>query len=336
MRGPRVTALATVLAALVAALGGCGGSSAGLVLYNGQHEQTTAAIVTAFERKTGIKVQVRSADEATLGDQLIQEGTASPADVFYTENTPVLEALARRALLRAAPPEALASVPSRYSSRQGLWVGVSGRIAAMVYNTSRLHASQVPDRLVELAAPRFKGMLGFAPTETDFQPLVTSLIHYEGVAAAERWLRGLQRNGTIYPDNETVTAQVNNGESALGPINHYYWFRLRASLGAGEMHSALRYFRPGDPGDLLDVSGAAVLRSAHHVQNAERFVRFLVSREGQEAIARSTSFEYPLRPGVPPSSQLTPLRELRPLGLTPAELGTGAQALALEQKLGLL
>ncbi len=336
MRSARLTALVTIPAVLAIAASGCGGTPAELVLYNGQHEQTTSAIVAAFEKKTGIKVEVRSADESTLGNQLIQEGTASPADVFYTENSPVLEALARRSLLRPAPAEALASVPSRYSSAHGLWVGVSGRIAALVYNTGLLHERQVPDRLIELASPRFKGKLGFAPTETDFQPLVTSLIHYDGAAVAEQWLRALQRNGTIYPDNETVTAQVNNGESALGPINHYYWFRLRASLGAGEVHSALRYFKPGDPGDLLDVSGAAVLRSSHHVANAERFLRFLVSRDGQEAIAHSTSFEYPLRPGVAASPQLTPLSKLRPLGLTPAQLGTGSQALALEQKLGLL
>jgi len=328
--------LAPCLAAVAICASACGGPAAGLVLYNGQHEQTTAALVAAFEKRTGIKVEVRSADEATLGNQIIAEGTNSPADVFYSENSPVLEDLAEKGLLQPIAPATLAAVPHRYSSATGHWVGVSGRVAAIVYNTSRLHAGQVPTRLLELASPRWKGLLGFAPTETDFQPLITSIAHFDGVAAAERWLRALHRNGTIYPDNESVTEQVNNGESALGPINHYYWFRLRASLGAGEVHSALSYFRPGDPGDLLDVSGAAILRSAHNVSAARRFVAFLVSREGQETIAHSSSFEYPLRPGVAASPQLAPLSRLRPLSLTPAQLGNGSGALALEQKLGLV
>ena len=73
-------------------------------LYNGQHEQTTAKLVAAFEKKTGITVEIRSADEATLGNQILQEGANSPADVFYAENTPVLEALEEKGLLAPVKP----------------------------------------------------------------------------------------------------------------------------------------------------------------------------------------------------------------------------------------
>ncbi len=79
-------------------LSGCGSGSSGghtLTIYNGQHEQTTATLVKAFERKTGIKTAVRSDDEATLANQIVQEGSNSPADVFYTENTPAAGSAAR-------------------------------------------------------------------------------------------------------------------------------------------------------------------------------------------------------------------------------------------------
>ncbi len=333
--------LAALLAsfASVLALSACGSASDGagaLTVYSGQHEQTTAALVKAFERRTGIQVAVRSGDEAELGNQILQEGVNSPADVFYTENTPVLEALREKGLLARIVPATLAAVPSRYSSQQGEWVGVSARVSVLDYNTSLLTPSQLPDSLLELAAPRWKGKLGFAPSETDFQPLITSVIKLDGLATAERWLKGMQANGKLYPSNETVVAQVNNGESAIGPINHYYWFRLRAELGAGAMHSALHYYAAGDPGDLIDVSGAAVLRSSSHRAAAQSFVAFLVSRSGQETLAHSDSYEYPLRPGVAPAAGLRPLADLGPSPLTPAELGDGRQALALEQKLGLL
>ncbi len=316
----------------------CGGSSSGrsITLYNGQHEQTTAALVAAFEQQTHIEVNVRSGDEAELADQIMQEGSSSPADVFYTENTPVLEALRERGLLARVPASTLAAVPSRYDSPEGDWVGISARVSVLVYNTAQVAPSQLPSSILELAQPRWKGKLGFAPSETDFQPLITAIVKRNGIATAERWLKGLQANARIYPDNETVVAQVNNGESALGPINHYYWFRLRAEVGDAGIHSALHYYAPDDPGNLVDVSGAAVLRSSAHQADAQAFLAFLVSQAGQEVIAHSHSYEYPLRPGVAPAPGLRPFAQLHPESLTPAQLGDGSQALALEQKLGLL
>ncbi len=329
-------ALAPLLLSLALLLSSCGGSGRGLTLYNGQHEQTTALLVKAFERQTGIKVQVRSDDESTLGNQIEQEGSSSPADVFYTENTPVLEKLSEDGLLAPVASSTLAAIPSRYDSARGLWVGVSGRISALVYNTSKLKPAELPSSILELASPQWKGKVGFAPSETDFQPLVTAIIKLDGTAAAERWLKGLQANGTVYPDNETVVAQVNNGESELGPINHYYWYRLRAEEGSSGTHSALHYYSPGDPGDLLDVSGAAVLKSSSHRAEAQELLAFLVSHTGQEVLAHSDSFEYPLRPGVSSARGLTPLASLKPISLSPAELGDGSVPLAIEQRLGLL
>jgi iron(III) transport system substrate-binding protein len=345
--------LAATLA--LAACGGSGGSSTGatsassgtsptasslagqsITLYNGQHEQTTAKLVSAFEKRTGVKVNVRSADEAELGNQIIQEGSSSPADVFYTENTPVLEHLREQNLLARLLPTTLAAVPARYSSSQGVWVGISGRMSVLVYNTGQISPAGLPSSILALAQPQWKGKLGVAPSETDFQPLITAITKLDGTAAAEKWLEGIRANSKIYPDNETVVAQVNNGESAIGLINHYYWYRLRTEVGQGGIHSALHYYAPHDPGALLNVSGAAVLKSSSHQAAAQAFVAFLVSREGQEVIAHSDSFEYPLRPGVRAASVMRPFDQLQPAPITLSELGDGSAPLALEQKLGLL
>lgn len=307
-----------------------------LTLYNGQHEQTTARLVGLFERRTGASVNVRSADEAELGNQILQEGSASPADVFYTENTPVLERLRARGMLARLAPATLAAIPARYSSPQGEWVGVSARVSALVYNTGQVSPGSLPDSILALAQPRFKGRLAIAPSETDFQPLIASIAATDGVAAARRWLEGVKANGRVYPDNESVVTQVNNGESAIGLINSYYWYRLRDEVGRSGMHSALRYYAPRDPGYLLDVSGAGVLRSSSHQAAAQAFVTFLVSREGQEAIAHSHSYEYPLRPGVAAAGALPALGTLAPAPLAPAQLGDGSAALGLEQAVGLL
>ena len=213
---------------------------------------------------------------------------------------------------------------------------LGARVGARLQHLRDLRRRSYRARSSNWPQPKWKGKLGFAPSETDFQPLITSIVKSDGTAAAERWLKGLQANSKTYPDNETVVAQVNNGESAVGLINHYYWFRLRAEIGASAMHSALHYYAAEDPGDLVNVSGAAVLKSSTHQAAAQRLLAFLVSRTGQETIAHSHSYEYPLRPGVAPAPGLRPFADLKPSPLTPAELGDGSQALALEQKLGLL
>ena len=87
------------MAGTAAAAPPAGASGAPLTLYSGQHVQTTQALVNAFEKKTGITVNVRFDDEDVLADQIVTEGAHSPADVFFTENSPPLQYLASKHLL---------------------------------------------------------------------------------------------------------------------------------------------------------------------------------------------------------------------------------------------
>jgi iron(III) transport system substrate-binding protein len=350
----RVTAAiaATAVLATGAALSACSspasggsGSSTTITLYNGQHEQTVDSLISAFEHKTGINVVVRSDDEDVLADQIAAEGSKSPADVFFTENSPPLESLQAKGLLSAVAPATLASTPSRFNSPEGDWVGVSARVSVLIYNPSLISASQLPQHVSELAAPRYKGKLALAPGETDFQPIVTAYLHANGTAATQAWLKKLAANaaGHIYPDNETIADEVNRGAVAFGIVNQYYWYRMRAEIGEGNMHSKITYFAPRDPGYVLDISGAAVLRSSKHQADAQKFLAFIVSRQGQEILAtpgtgtgQSLSFEYPIASGVTTHAGETPFGQLQPYPITIAQLGDGSTAIALMREAGLL
>jgi iron(III) transport system substrate-binding protein len=318
--------------------GSSGGSKATITLYSGQHEETTQALVNAFEAKTGITVKIRSDDEDTLAQQILAEGSHSPADVFFTENSPPLMALQEKGLLSKLPASTLAAVPSQYSSPAGDWVGVSARVSVIAYNTDKLSAAEVPTSVLDLAKPEWKGKLGIAPSETDFQPIVTSIAHAEGTDAAKSWLEAVKSNGAshTYPDNETLVSEINQGKVELGIINHYYWFRLAKENGSSKMHSAISYLAPHDPGYIVDVSGAGVLASSSHQTEAQELVAFLVSAEGQSILAHSNSFEYPLRIGAPADPALKPFDELQPTALSIAELGDGSTAIGLLQEVQLL
>jgi iron(III) transport system substrate-binding protein len=331
-----LVAVTGVLAAVTACGSGGGDAPANsLVLYNGQHEQTTQAVVNAFEKQTGITVTIRNGDEDTLAEQIMQEGSRSPADVFFTENSPPLMKLGEEHMLATVDASTLAAVPAGVSSPDKNWVGVTARVSALVYNTTDLKPSQLPSSVMDLANPEWAGKLGIAPGETDFQPIITSIADTYGSAAALAWLKAVKANAGshVYPDNETITAEVNSGQVEIGLINHYYWYRLRAQDGASAMHSALHFFAAGDPGYVLDVSGAGILASSTHQAAAQKFLAFLVSAAGQRIIAQTDSFEYPLRPGVAANPQLPPLSSLHPDPAdTIARLGDGSQALSLLQQ----
>lgn len=325
------------------ALAACGtASGAGdpdtLTLYSGQHEQTTQSLVTAFEQATGIKVNVRYDDEDTFADEIVAEQAHPIADVFYTENTPVLEYLQNKNLLAKVDSPALAAIPSAYDSPQGDWVGVSARVSVLIYNPSMISAAQLPTSILQLANPKYKGELGFAPSETDFQPIVTSVVKTYGQAAAVNWLGGLKTNaGTHnYPDNETIADEVNRGAVAFGLVNQYYWYRMRAELGASAMHSKIAYFAPHDAGYVIDASGVGILKSSKNQAAAQKFVAFLVSKQGQQLIAHSISYEYPLLAGVAQPAGEPAFASLQPNPITIPDLGDGANAISLLQKAGLL
>jgi iron(III) transport system substrate-binding protein len=208
----------------------------------------------------------------------------------------------------------------------------------MVYNTDKLKPSQLPRSILDLADPKWKGKLALAPTETDFQPIVTAVAARYGQAEALKWLEAIRVNAGshIYPDNETLVAEVNSGQAELGVINHYYWYRLGDEIGKSKLHSAEHFFADGDPGYVIDVSGAGVLASSSHKSEAQQFVNFLVSRAGQEIIAHDQSYEYPLGSGVLTAQPLVPFSSLHPDPISVGQLGDGSTAITLLRQASLL
>jgi iron(III) transport system substrate-binding protein len=329
---------AGLLAACGAASGATSSGAGSITLYSGQHEQTTQSLVNAFEQSTGVHVNVRYNDEDSFADEIVAEQAHPVADVFYTENSPALEYLQGKGLLASVAPATLAKTAAKYNSPQGDWAGVSARVSVLIYNPSLISAADLPTSVLQLANPKYRGKLAFAAGETDFQPVVTSVARSYGDAAASSWLDGIKQNaGThVYPDNETIADEVNRGAVAFGVVNQYYWYRMKAELGAANVHSAITYFAPHDPGYVVDVSGAGILKSSKNQADAQKFLAFLVSRQGQEIIAHSISYEYPLDDGVTTAAPETPLRQLQPASVSIADLGDGSTAIALLQKAGLL
>lgn len=331
-------------AALFGLLLGAGGAATAhaagtttLTLYSAQHEQTVDMIVAAFTKQTGIQVRVRSGEAPEIANQIAQEGASSPADVYFTENSPELVLLDEKGLLAKVDPATLAQIPARFSAPDGDWVGVLAREDVLAYNPAMIQEGQLPSSLLDLAKPEWKGRVAIAPTDADFLPLVSAVAALKGRPAALEWLKGLKRNARLYDDDEGVVAAVDRGAVATGIVNNYYWARLRTEEGAGKVHSAIHHFAPGDVGALINVSGAAVLKSSKQPQAAQRFLAFLVSKPTQAMLAKSDiDFEYPLAPGVAANPLLTPFDKLHPPQISVSRLGDDQDAAKLLREAGLL
>ncbi len=136
---------------------------------------------------------MREGEAPELASQLIKEGSSSPADVFFTENSPELMLLSERGLIAKVAPATLASVPAQDSGPAGDWVGVLSRENVLVYNTAMVQDSALPASMLDLAKPEWKGKIAIAPTDADFLPLVGAIVAPEGPAGGAGLAEGPPR-----------------------------------------------------------------------------------------------------------------------------------------------
>ncbi len=202
-----------------------------LTIYAAQHPQVEAMLADAFTKETGIPVKLHQGEGPEIAAQILEEGSASPADIFFTENSPELNLLDEKGLLAPVDPKTLAQVPANYNAADGNWLGVLARENVLAYNPAKISESALPASLLDLAQPQWQGKIGIAPSDGDFLPLVSAVIKEKGNAAALAWLKGLKDNAKIYEDDEGVAAAVAHGDVAAGVINNYYWYRLETELG---------------------------------------------------------------------------------------------------------
>jgi iron(III) transport system substrate-binding protein len=291
----------------------CGGDDGPFItVYNAQHEELIGEIAPLFEKETGIDVKLRSGDDLELANQLVQEGDASPADVFLTENSPAMSLVDNAGLFTKVDQETLDLIPPEFVPRDDNWIGFMGRSTVAMYNQDAVSEDEMPDSILDFADPEWKGRVSYSPTGADFQAIVSAVLELEGEDVTREWLSGLADNGIEYDGNDVVMESVNSGEVDAGIAYHYYWYRDQKESGDHSDNTRLHWFDDQDPGAFVSVSGAGVLASSDKQTNAQKFVNFLADAQGQQAIADSYALEYPLNPEVSLDPPVRPFSELEP------------------------
>lgn len=327
----RALAVATLLAA--PALAGCGfdtessgggpgePETEGITLYSGRIPAAIGGAVDRYEARADRDVQVRYADTADLAATLIEEGDASPADVFFAQEPGAIGAVADENLLAPLPPEVLRMAPARYRDPEGRWVGVTGRARVVAYSREAVERSQLPRSPFGFTAPAWRGRVGWSPASSSMQEYVTALRERYGDERAREWLEAMVANDVKdYPNNVAIRDAIAAGEIDAGLINHYYV--AQAIAAEGQDYPVAVYFPPGGLGSLMLLTSVGVLEATDRREEAVDFVRSLLEAPSQRFFT-SSSKEYPLARGAEPDPSLT-----APLASIPT---TGTDLVHLEQ-----
>lgn len=305
-------------------------------LYSGRDEALIQPLIDQFEESSGIEVDVRYGNTAELGALLLEEGEQTPAQVFLSQDAGALGALSSAGLFTTLPEDVAATVPAGFTSTDDSWVGVTGRARVIVYDGEALDADDVPVTVDELTDPDWSGRVGFAPSNASFQAFITAYRVLKGEEAADEWVAALAANDPqIFENNGAVLTAVNEGVVETGLINHYYWFRQAAETGEENMRAQLSYPEAGDPGSIVNVTGAGILSNAAQDADALEFVEFLVSADAQQYFVEET-FEYPLAEGAEAPEGLPALDSLVNPDLDLSDLESLEQTQELLSKHGLI
>lgn len=325
-----------VVLLLTAALTACGGESADLTIYSGRNEQLVGGLLTQLEERIGGTVEIRYGDTAELAAQLLEEGDGTEADVFFSQDAGALGALDQAGRLQPLPAPVLDAVPAQYRADDGTWVATSARSRVLFYDPRQVPEAEVPNTLDELLDPKWKGRIGYPPTNPSWQAFVTGIRVVRGEEGARQWLKAFAANEPVRFGNNIQTLDgVDTGQIALGLSNHYYWYERVAELGADKVNAKVFYVPGGDPLGLINVAGAGVLASTDQPEPARRAVEFLVSDTAQQYFADVTA-EYPVRAGITSTvHDLPELSSLQPPDIDLSDLSTLQQTQALLQEAGL-
>ena len=337
--------LIAAVPAIAFALAACAGSSddqsadsaAGepVVVYSGRSEELIQPLFEKFTEETGVPVEVRYGDTAEMAAQIIEEGDASPADVYYGQDAGALGALDGAGMCAPVADSIANSVPATYRSADGTWTGVTGRARVIAFDSTQLSADQVPTSVFDLTDEQWRGQVAIAPTNGSFQAFVTAMRVAAGEDATREWLLGLVDNDVqLYEKNGLIRDAVDAGEVQLGLINHYYWYEKAAEVGEDAMNVQLAFAEPGDPGALVNVSGACIVRPTDNADGASALMEWLLSESAQQWFVETT-FEYPLVAGVEGPDGVPPLSQVQGPDIPLAELEDLPGTLLMLQDVGL-
>ncbi|MHC0066095.1 iron ABC transporter substrate-binding protein [Nostoc sp. UIC 10890] len=304
-----------------------------LVIYSGREEKLIGPLIEKAKKDLNQDIQVRYGDTAELAIALLEEGKNSRTDLFFAQDAGALGTLEKKQVTLPIASKLLNKVDSRFRSAKGHWLGISGRARVIDYNTKLVKAGELPTSISQLTEPKWRGKVGWAPTNGSFQSFVTAMRVLDGDAKTLQWLKAMKANGVKdYGKNSAIVEAVGRGEVHLGLVNNYYLYRFKKD---NPNFPVAHHYTSKDAGSMINVAGVAITKTTDQKADVEALIDYLLKQSSQNYFAQETN-EYPLVKGIPAPSKQVPISKLNPPNVNLTDLDDLPATLNLLQQAGVL
>jgi len=293
-----------------------------LVVFSGRKDAFVKPVVRAFTKKTGIKVLLHTAKSTALLNKLRLEGEATQADLFLSNDAGNLQLGSQMALFRPITSSIGDVIPEQYRAKDNHWLGLSARARVLVVNTELVKDEF--DSIFDLADPKWKGKIAITnSTNESYIAGVTVYLKATDQARTKKWLEGIKANAddSVFGKHSHIVKAVADGKKTVGLVNHYYIYRHLAKHPKAPIAIVMPDQGDDAMGVAWNVAGVAISKYSKKHQLAERFVKFLVSEEGQKMFAEANN-EYPTRSGVPAAAVVPTVGSYKVTTVPMSELGS--------------
>ncbi|MBC8399626.1 Fe(3+) ABC transporter substrate-binding protein [Flavobacteriaceae bacterium] len=278
-------------------------------LYSQRHYKVDEQQYEAFEKETGIKVNVVKANADELIERLKNEGDNSPADLFITVDAGKLQKAKDLDLLqKISSPIINQNVDIDLKDVNGYWIPITYRARIIVYSKERVNVGEL-STYANLTNEKWRNKVLVRSSSNAYnQALLSSIVANRGEEAATNWASELVKNFARDPkgnDRDQVKA-ITAGQGDLAIVNSYYIGLLLSSENDEEIKAgnSVGVFFPNqgeeESGSHINVSGIGLAKNAPNKENAIKLMEFLTSESAQKTYT-NTSYEYPANPNVEPN-----------------------------------
>ena len=299
-----ISSLAARLAAATSLIALAGTAMAAEVnVYSSRHYDSDDALYEEFTKETGITVNRIEGKADELIARLEAEGANSPADVFITVDAGRMARAEEADLVQPYGSDAInEAVPEYLRHPDDLWFGVSQRARIIFYAKDRVDTP--PQTYEALADPEYKGQICIRSSSNIYnQSLLASIIEADGAEAAKEWAAGVVDNFAREPqggDTDQLKGLV-SGECDIAVSNHYYFLRAFdedvEGLTSGLDNIGWVWPNQDGRGTHVNLTAAAMAKSAPHPEEAKALLEFLTSEFAQQYFAEQNN-EYPAVEGM--------------------------------------
>lgn len=286
-----------------------------VVVYTSVDDVFSRPIAEAFEKETGITVKLVTDTEETkstgLLNRLIAEKKRPRADVFWSGDPIRAAILKSKGVSAPYQSSAAAGLPTLYSDADGHWSGFSARARIILYNKNQLKKGYVPDSIMDLLNPDYKGKVCMAnPLFGTTSMHAAALFVTFGEPKAKQFFADLKNNGLkLLSSNGEVRRRVSAGDCAYGISDtDDAYTALRDGKPVGVVFPDKNGF-----GTLIVPNATVLIADAPHPETAKKFIDYLLSANTEAALAKGEAAQMPLRPQVTGPEHFPALNQLQPM-----------------------